>query len=86
LIERIRPALGAYVFGVLGVFLVAAPWTAVWDRGTHVLAGTLVGVWVRSGWFRGLVSGVGFLDLAVAFSDAAALWRLVRAPRSGEVR
>ena len=35
---RIRTALLAYVFGVLGAFLLAAPWSSLWDYATLALA------------------------------------------------
>jgi hypothetical protein len=74
LTDPIRPALGISVFGVLGVFLAVAPWTAVWDEGTFFLLSTSA-AWVRSGWFRGTVSGLGILDLAVALREAVCLFR-----------
>jgi hypothetical protein len=83
LTDRIRPALGVYVFGVLGVFLAAAPWTAFWDEATYVLLPAW-GACVRSGWVRGAVSGLGLVDLAVAGREAAALWRSLRSGGAGE--
>lgn len=76
--DRIRPALVVYVFGVLGVFLAAAPWTAVWDEGTRFLLPTAASAWARSGWVRGAVSGLGLLDLGVAAAEGAGLLRLMR--------
>lgn len=76
--DRFRPALAAYVFGVLGVFLAVAPWTQLWDHHTFFLTGSAMGAWVRSGWVRGLVTGIGVLDLLVARGEVAALWRLLR--------
>jgi hypothetical protein len=78
LTDRIRPALLVYVFGVLGVFLAAAPWTAVWDAGTRFLLPTGAAAWARSGWVRGAVSGLGLLDLGVAVAEGAGLLRLLR--------
>jgi hypothetical protein len=82
----IATALALYGFGALGVFLVAAPWTPAWD---HVALGLLpgpLGTWVRSGWTRGAVSGVGALDLLAAIPHAASLWRAVRMPAGDQVR
>ena len=73
--DPVRPALGISVFGVLGVFLAAAPWTPVWDEGTFFLLSTSA-AWVRSGWFRGMVSGLGILDLAVALREAVRFFRV----------
>ena len=83
--DRIRPVLAVYVFGVLGVFLVWAPWTEVWDEGTRFLLPTSAALVARSGFARGAVTGIGVLDLAVAFSEAAAFWRAVRREGKGGV-
>lgn len=84
--DRIRPALTAYVFGVLGVFLVAAPWTAIWDHGTQFLLPGGAAVWARSAWVRGAVSGLGILDLVVAAGEAGVLWRALRRESGGTDR
>lgn len=76
--EKIRPAIAAYVFGVFGVFLVSAPWTEVWETSTLVWAWTPFGAWIRNGWTRGAVTGIGILDLLAAFSAGRTLWRSMR--------
>lgn len=60
---------------MLGLFLLVAPWTPIWTRATIALAPTAAGPWVASGWLRGLVSGLGALDLAVALQVLRELWR-----------
>ena len=72
---RIRSALSLYAFAVLGLFLLVAPWTPIWTRAAIVLIPTPVGAWALSGWVRGLVSGLGALDLVVALQVARELWR-----------
>jgi len=71
---RLRSALAVYAFGVLGAFLVLAPWSAVYG---NVLVWSEVDAgWGRvlaSGWFRGMISGVGLLDLAVAVREGLRL-------------
>ena len=56
-------------------FLIAVPWTPLWDLGTLVLAPTALGDWVRTGWVRGGISGLGALDLIVAGREARRLLR-----------
>ena len=73
--SRIRSALTLYAFSVLGLFLLVAPWTPIWSRATVVLLPTPAGAWAMSGWARGLVSGLGALDLIVAGQVARELWR-----------
>ena len=79
---RIRTALLAYVFGVLGAFLLAAPWSPLWDYATLSVAQYAFGPWVRSGWTKGLVSGVGALDRWVALQEAGVLWQGLRGGRT----
>ncbi len=80
---RIPFALGAYVFGTLGVFLLAAPWSAIWETATISLLPTAWGGIARAGWLRGFVSGLGLLNLAVAAADGLRLWRSLGTPPPG---
>jgi hypothetical protein len=74
-IARLQTAMTLYVFGALGLFLLAVPWTSVWDQVAIALLPQALGGWVRSGWVRGAVSGLGALDLVAAAREARALWR-----------
>lgn len=71
--SRLSTAFLVYAFAALGVFLVAVPWSPVWETSTAGYLPTLVGPWLRSGFVRGLVSGLGMLNLAAAWSEARAL-------------
>jgi len=81
-LARIRAVLWVYAFGVLGIFLVAAPWTPVWDQAAFVLLPVPAVGWIGSGWARGAISGLGLLNLMTAGRDAGAWWR-ERRPRVG---
>ncbi len=72
--SRIRTAFILYGFFVFGLFLLVAPWTPIWSRATLALLPTSLGGWVMSGWARGIVSGLGALDLAIALQVARELW------------
>ena len=76
--SRILAALLLYAFVVLGVFLLVAPWTPVWGQATVALLPTALGQWVMRGWVRGVISGLGALDLVVAIQVAAELRRSLR--------
>jgi hypothetical protein len=73
--------MSLYAFSVLGVFLLVAPWTPVWGRATTALLPEALAGWVHTGWVRGVVSGVGALDLVVALQLAVELWRSMRIER-----
>ena len=73
--SRIRTALFLYAFAIVGLFLLVAPWTAVWSQAIVGLLPTRVGRLALGGWVRGIVSGLGALNLAVAFQVAIELWR-----------
>ena len=64
--SRIRSTLLLYTYSVLGIFLLVAPWTPVWEHAAHGLLPEAVQPWALSGWIRGIVSGLGAVDLAVA--------------------
>ena len=79
--SRLGAALSLYAFGVLGLFLLVAPWTPAWTQATYALLPKQVGHWVLSGWTRGIVSGLGALDLAIAVQVGGDLWRAYRRAR-----
>jgi hypothetical protein len=66
------------LFGIVGLILMTAPWTSLWERATLVLVPSGLGGFVRSGFVRGAVSGIGALDLWIATQDASLLWRMLR--------
>ena len=72
--SRIRTALLLYAFAIVGLFLLVAPWTGVWSQAIVGLLPTPVGRLALSGWVRGIVSGLGALNLAVAFQVSIELW------------
>jgi hypothetical protein len=78
--SRLGAALSLYAFAALGLFLLVAPWTPVWTQATYTLLPPPVGRWVLSGWARGVASGLGALDLAIAAQLAVELWRRYRTP------
>ena len=67
---RIRTAFILYGFAVFGLFLLVAPWTPIWDRAMLALQPTSIGGWVMTGWVRGIISGLGALDLLMALQVA----------------
>jgi len=78
--SRIVTAFSLYCFLVLGVFLLVAPWTALWGQATVGLLPSAIGGLASSGWIRGIVSGLGALDLLVASQVALTLWKRLSAP------
>ena len=67
---RFTTALIIYAFAALGIFLLVVPWSPVWETATSAFLPTLAGPLLRSGFTRGLVSGLGALNVAVAWSEA----------------
>jgi hypothetical protein len=71
--SRLLTAFLVYLFAALGVFLLVAPWSPLWEISTAGYLPTPVGAWLRSGFVRGLVSGMGALNLSAAWSEARSL-------------
>jgi len=72
-LPRVAALIQFYLFAVLGVFLVAVPWTELWNQAVAALGQTSIADGLGEGWVRGLVSGVGVLDLILAARDGRAL-------------
>jgi hypothetical protein len=81
LAARIQLILTVYAFAAVGVFLLFAPWSPLWEAATPALNPTPAGAFFRAGWLRGFVSGLGALNLWVALQAGAALVRALKEPR-----
>ena len=67
-----------YLYSVLGVFLLVAPWTPVWEQASHGLLPQAAPARVLSGWVRGGGRGLGAADLVVAARLAGRMMRMAR--------
>ena len=72
--SRISAALLLYAFAILGLFLVLAPWTPLWATVAYGWLPDPFEGWMLSGWIRGVVTGLGALDLLVALQVGKELW------------
>jgi hypothetical protein len=66
---------------VVGVFLLLSPWTPIWMEVTRGLLPLDIQAWTSTGWLRGTISGLGALNLFVAFQVG---FDLVRGRRSSK--
>jgi len=59
----------------IGVAICYAPWSRMfWDRNPLFMQFPTLGIYAASGIVRGLVSGLGLLNLWIAFHDALRHW------------
>jgi len=85
-VSRIRHILIVYAYAAVGVFLLAAPWSPVWEMVMVAFSPTPAGELLRSGTVRGFVSGLGGLNLWVALQEGSELWRSIREAQGGVER
>ncbi len=71
--SRIQTAFLVYVFAALGVFLLMVPWSPLWDTATAGFLPTPLGPWLKNGFARGLISGLGALNFVAAWNEAREL-------------
>jgi hypothetical protein len=65
----------------LGLFLLFFPWRRDWEMSwIPVHSPNLAAVWMSS-YFRGAISGLGLLNIAVAFAEFSRLVKTLRKPR-----
>lgn len=55
----------------LGIVMVILPWwPAVWDRNLFLTSHVRLWAVLRQGWVRGVISGLGLLDIWIGISEA----------------
>ena len=74
----LKRSIALYTFLALGAFLAVAPWTPVWYEATLLLLPTRFGLPAQANSVRALVSGLGLLDLLVAFAMAGEMLQFSR--------
>lgn len=68
--HRLSVFLFVLISAVAGVLLIILPWTSQWIDNTLLLSYPGLRVVVSSGFFRGLCSGLGVLDIWIGFWEA----------------
>ena len=69
-LHRISVFLFVLISAVAGVLLVILPWTPEWTDNYLLLSYPELRTWVSSGFFRGICSGLGLLDIWIGFWEA----------------
>lgn len=55
----------------IGVIVVVLPWTPkLWDHNGWLVAHPALHTFVQQGWFRGVLSGLGLIDIWIGISEA----------------
>jgi len=67
---RIWVVIRVAFFVELGMVLVVLPWTRAWTENSLLLAYPSVRFLLQNNFVRGLISGLGFLDLGFGISEA----------------
>lgn len=69
-LHRISVFLFVLISAVAGVLLIILPWTPEWTDNYLLLSFPSLRPFVASGFFRGLCSGLGLLDIWIGFWEA----------------
>ena len=69
-VHRLLVLLFVFVCAAAGVLLVVLPWTPQWTDNTLLLRYPDLRTIMTHGFFRGLCSGLGILDIWIGFSEA----------------
>ena len=69
-LHRISVFLFVLISAIAGVLLVILPWTPEWTDNYLLLSYPGLRTFVSSGFFRGICSGLGLLDIWIGFWEA----------------
>ena len=69
-LHRISVFLFVLISAVAGVLLIILPWTPEWTDNYLLLSYPILRPLVASGFFRGICSGLGLLDIWIGFWEA----------------
>lgn len=70
-LERVELLLRVMLRMYIGLAITYAPWSQTfWDKNPIIQAYPAISAFVDHGWVRGIVMGLGLLNLWIAFQDA----------------
>ncbi|MGA2376375.1 MAG: hypothetical protein ABSF72_12710 [Candidatus Sulfotelmatobacter sp.] len=69
-LHRTSVFLFVLICAIAGVLLVILPWTPEWTDNYLLLSFPWLRTFVSTGFFRGLCSGLGLLDIWIGFAEA----------------
>src|ERR1700736_5456985 len=69
-LHRVSVFLFVLISAVAGVLLIILPWTPEWTDNSLLLSYPGLRTWVANGFFRGICSGLGLLDVWIGFWEA----------------
>jgi hypothetical protein len=69
-IQRVKLAIDVIFFIELGMILVVLPWSDLWTRNTFLMGFPTAKMVVDHGFFRGVVTGLGLINIWIGISDA----------------
>lgn len=69
-LHRVSVFLFVLISAVAGVLLIILPWTPEWTDNYLLLTYPSLRTLVSSGFFRGICTGLGLLDIWIGFSEA----------------
>ena len=69
-LHRITVLIFGLVCAIVGVLLVILPWRPEWTDNHLLMASPALRAFVANGFVRGIVSGLGVLDIWIGFSEA----------------
>jgi hypothetical protein len=69
-IQRVKLAIDVVFFIELGMILVVLPWSDLWTRNTLLMGFPTAKMIVDHGFLRGVVTGLGFINIWIGISDA----------------
>jgi len=69
-LHRVSVFLFVLISAIAGVLLIILPWTPEWTDNYLLLTYPSLRTLVSSGFFRGICTGLGLLDIWIGFSEA----------------
>lgn len=69
-LRRLAALMFVFVCASVGVFLVILPWRPEWTHNHLLLSHSSLRLFMASGFVRGVVSGLGMLDIWIGFWEA----------------